>query len=401
MKLKNKHFLLITSFLFLLLSLHVNAASSVYLRLSPSEICRAGKYKFTFSTVEETNTLYIRNGDENISSFPVASETCLTNGSLVFYISNIHYDSRLKITKYDIENNTTENLYTIKEYKQCELVDIIDSVLYFRIIEREGTDPGKLYAYDLEKNMVQTVSSNTIPCPVQKTATIKDFLQTALKPVGSTNYVWKGGHDDINSTRIGLNPAWNTFFAKQDSSYKWKNTKYLFDDGLDCSGYVSWTLYNTLYSEKHKKSLLCLAKKMPSLYEAYGWGTIESKESITEYKAGDLMFCTDPSHICIILGKCKDNSVILLHSSPPGVQISGTATPEGKRNSQAVKLAAAYMKRYFPEWYQKYPKNSRNKSYLTDYNQFHWNLAEDGIFTDPDNLQDMTPEEVLEIIFEN
>ena len=61
-----------------------------------------------------------------------------------------------------------------------------------------------------------------------------------------------------------------------------------------------------------------------------------------------------------------------------------------------MKLASAYMKKYFPRWYQRYPNNYRGISYLTEYEQMRWTLDGTGLLTDPDGYASMTPQEVLE-----
>ena len=76
-----------------------------------------------------------------------------------------------------------------------------------------------------------------------------------------------------------------------------------------------------------------------------------------------------PGHVWICIGKCEDVSVVFVHSSPPGVQINGTTTPDGKEDSMAIKLATHYMTKYYQEWAEEYPKFSRNEDYLTKYSQ--------------------------------
>ena len=50
------------------------------------------------------------------------------------------------------------------------------------------------------------------------------------------------------------------------------------------------------------------------------------------------------SHVWLSLGPCNDGSVVILHSSPSGVHISGTPTPKGIENSHAIDLANKYIK---------------------------------------------------------
>ena len=63
---------------------------------------------------------------------------------------------------------------------------------------------------------------------ISKRSTIEEMLKTALKPVGSTMYIWGGGWDGEDngsgqgSTQIGLNPKWKSFMKEQDENYDYK-----------------------------------------------------------------------------------------------------------------------------------------------------------------------------------
>ena len=79
---------------------------------------------------------------------------------------------------------------------------------------------------------------------------LTDFLRTAMEPVGSTMYIWGGGwnSEDNGSGEdakiIGVNPNWKKFFISQGSDYDYKEHRYEHGNGLDCSGYVGWVMYN-------------------------------------------------------------------------------------------------------------------------------------------------------------
>mgnify|MGYP000688916402 FL=1 len=88
------------------------------------------------------------------------------------------------------------------------------------------------------------------------------------------------------------------------------------------------------------------------------------------------------SHVWLSLGQCFDGSVVILHSSPAGVHISGTPTPKGAENSQAIKLANKYMSKYYPVWNKKYPVKPFD--YLGKYSQFRWY---DNVLYDKYNLK--------------
>lgn len=237
----------------------------------------------------------------------------------------------------------------------------------------------------------------------QSKSTLKKLLQTALKPVGSTMYVWGGGWNKADTgagesaRTIGVSPKWKKFFKKQDSSYNYNTTKYQIENGLDCSGYIGWSIYNILNTKSGKTGYVVKASTMASNFASRGWGTYTYKTGVKDYRAGDIM--SMPGHVWMVLGQCKDGSVVLLHSSPPGVQIAGTATKSGKKNSQAVALAKKYMKKYYPEWYKKYPDCSKGSSYLTQSSRMRWDLSGKSIMSDPDGYRNMSAEQILKDLF--
>ena len=98
--------------------------------------------------------------------------------------------------------------------------------------------------------------------------TLQNLLRTALMPVGIALYVYGGGwnRQDTGSgntaMHIGLPQSWIDFFDRQNACYAYRNdsnpahsyyptggwNQYGYA-GLDCSGYLGWTLYNTLHTE--------------------------------------------------------------------------------------------------------------------------------------------------------
>lgn len=72
-------------------------------------------------------------------------------------------------------------------------------------------------------------------------------------------------------------------------------------------------------------------------------------------------------HVWLVLSECDDGSVLLLHSSPPGVRVCGTTLPSRlKGTSQAEQLAIHIMSVYYPDWYERYPDCSVNYNYPTE-----------------------------------
>ncbi len=233
--------------------------------------------------------------------------------------------------------------------------------------------------------------------------TLKNFLKIAMQPVGTTMYVWGGGWNEadtgsgVESVSIGLSPGWKAFYEKQTSGYNYKNTRYQVHDGLDCSGYVGWAIYNLFHTRNGESGYVMGAKKMAETFAGYGWGDYREAGAVADFKPGDIMSAS--GHVYIVVGACNDGSIVIVHSSPPGVQLCGTATPEGLENSRAVRLAGKYMSRYFPEWHRRYPVCSRNESYLNTYGQMRWSIGKDGTLKDPDGISNMPAEQVLKMLF--
>ena len=229
--------------------------------------------------------------------------------------------------------------------------------------------------------------------PLQK-STLKHLLEVALQPVGHTMYIWGGGWNTEESTTMGVSRQWQNFFNKQSSGYNYRNHRFERHNGLDCSGFVGWVIYNTFNTESGHGSFVMLAQQMARTYAGYGWGKYKSAGRM-KHRAGDIMSLAS-GHVYIVIGQCKDGSVVLVHSSPKGVMINGTVTPKGKKKSQAWKLARKYMKKYFPEWYKKYPDVSRGKSYLTSYARMRWTLSGTNcMMSDPEGYRNKRPSQIL------
>lgn len=269
----------------------------------------------------------------------------------------------------------------------------------------------KVPARNLKKRLSYDVYGNFYDrkgYPIRK-GTISKLLQVALQPVGRTLYIWGGGwasrrdrYGDWGSSEastIGVSSRWERFFNRQGKWYNHRNYRYQEHLGLDCSGYVGWVLYNTFNTENGHGDYVMGAQYMARTFASWGWGKYKYPGTFRDYKAGDVMSLS-AGHVYIVIGQCADGSVVLVHSSPKGVQITGTYTRKGKRYSQAVKLAKYYMKRYYPKWYKKFPKCYRDTSYLTKYSRMRWNLyGRKSVMSDPDGLTSMNAAQVLKFLF--
>ena len=113
-----------------------------------------------------------------------------------------------------------------------------------------------------------TKVENKYEPPIKNTPgkrTLKNFITTGFQPLGTTLYLFGGGWDyqglgsGYDDMTIGLSPNWIKFYDDHDVNYTYKddvhkNESYYpfmgyneyYYGGLDCSGYVGWTIYNSL-----------------------------------------------------------------------------------------------------------------------------------------------------------
>lgn len=316
---------------------------------------------------------------------------------------------KTKKTTYTFKKLDSSKAYQfkVKGYKRnkskIKYISISNKVKIKKVKTTLNTSKSKTKTTKAAKSSVTKRKVTTKTSQTKTKSTLKKLLQTALKPVGSTMYVWGGGWNEADTgagktaRTIGVSSKWKAFFKKQTSSYNYNTTKYQIENGLDCSGYIGWSIYNILNTRSGNEGYVMKASNMASNFASRGWGTYTYKTGVKDYRAGDIM--SMPGHVWMVLGQCKDGSVVLLHSSPPGVQISGTATRSGNRNSQAIALAKKYMKKYYPEWYKKYPDSSKGSSYLTQSSRMRWDLSGKSIMSDPDGYRKMSAEQILQDLF--
>lgn len=228
----------------------------------------------------------------------------------------------------------------------------------------------------------------------RKETTIEKFLKTALQPVGRTMYIWGGGWKEEDAeaggtaVRIGLSPQWETFMQEQDETYDFLEHQLERENGLDCSGFVGWVMYNTFETESGKDGYVLTSTDMAKHYAECGYGTL--LENPKKFLPGDIV--SMEGHVWISLGSCADGSVLLVHSSPPGVSVCGTQLADTEE-SIAVALATEYMNTYHSTWQQTYPKRSVPISYLEAVSVMRWNTD---TMPDAGKMQNMSGEEMME-----
>ncbi len=292
----------------------------------------------------------------------------------------------------------------VKRTTKCKVIlkDRIPGCEYHYYVVAYRSDKNGSRIYSRISDKVYTT------VPEYGKSTIKNFLRTAIAPMGNTMYVWGGGWNKADTAAgkeaksTGLAASWRSFAKNKKAGYNYRNYRYRIHDGLDCSGYVGWCIYNVMNTENGKKGYVHSASKQAKKFADMGFGEYIDTDKVKDYKPGDIMSstCTCCGHVWIVVGQCDDGSVVIAHASPPGVQLSGTVTPSGAKNSDACKLARKYMKKYYPAWYKRYPEVSKGSTYLSHYGQMRWDTDGDTcILSDPDGYADMSAEEVLKDLF--
>ena len=264
--------------------------------------------------------------------------------------------------------------------------------------------------------------------------TVANFLKTALMPVGTSLYVYGGGwnwQDDGASNQaktIGVSQTWVDFFNSQKETYKYydeenKSNGYFpfgawneyYYAGLDCSGYVGWTVYNTLNTESGKEGYVMSASNIALDFSSRGWGTFSNhmgtstEELVKRLLPGDIVSIS--GHVWICLGVCDDTSLVILHSTPSvsragtyggGVQIGAIGDSE---NCQAYKIADEYMKKYFGKWYERYPVTLKTFEIYLDFTAentgiFSWETESSTFMSDPEKIRSLSAKQVMQLLFE-
>lgn len=236
--------------------------------------------------------------------------------------------------------------------------------------------------------------------PAPEGPTLLKMFRTAMQPVGQTMYVWGGGWNETDDGAgedariIGVSPRWKDFFDEQGPDYNFNDTRYQIHDGLDCSGYIGWVLYNTFEEEDGHDGYVIHAGKIAGVLQERGYGRFITSSALEEWEPGDI-FCNS-KHAGFVLGTCEDGSLLILHSSPPGLSISGTRLIDGT-DSQAMALAYRYMEEHYPDWQAKFDRCTVPSGYLAKSYAMRWDPE---ILPDPEGLRGMGPEDVLKAIFQ-
>ncbi len=312
------------------------------------------------------------------------------DGYVLEYSTDAHF--KKQVQKRVIKKNSTTRT-TLKKLKAGKK--------YYLRVKAYTTIGGKKSYGAVSKCRSKKTASTPRPQTTAQpgTRSLLNLLLTAKVPLGHTMYVWGGGWNEadtgagVEAVSIGESPRWYTFYEMQNSSYNYQNTRYQIHDGLDCSGYVGWVIYNVLERTNGQTGYVEKATGMAESFSAKGFGSYTPSWRVTDWKPGDIM--SMKGHVWISLGMCADGSVVLLHASPPGVLLCGTTLADGSK-SEAVTLAESYMRTRYPDWYAKYPDCSRPASYLSASGQMRWSTQ---FLSDAEQIQNLSAEEALKRMF--
>lgn len=329
-----------------------------------------------------------------------------------------------KVQRFELEGHEGECLMALRQDPDFTLLNALM--------------PGYTYRLTVENGEVtEAVLQDEIPSYSQLISgvpglkTLRNLLTTACEPLGTVLYILGGGWDwqddrpNIFARSIGVSGTWVRFFNehndgayickcdedKSKAPYPYGGFNQFNALGLDCSGFVGWTIYNTFETENGRpeySSAACrLAKGLDQIHHLGIWhpGNVEVPGNYLE--VGDVV-STD-THVWFVIGRCADGSVLLIHSTSGnsyssnsgGVQLSALQK-DGSKDCDAFRLADNYMKKYYPGWASVREALVVNYERSTRFTKdtcgrFSWDLS--GPLTDPDGFHDKSPEEILKIIF--
>ena len=342
--------------------------------------------------------------------------TKVKSASKQIYIDNESFNVNDDAELYDIDAQAGGATVTKITFDELKVNDTV------RIVVDSDDHVTKLFRMFVAEDYTAPVSG------VPGKLTLKNFLATAMEPVGTALYIyggtwdWQDAASSNQASTIGLSQSWIDFFQSQNADYTYKNeanpsesyyphnawNQYYYA-GIDCSAYVAWAAYNIMNTESGNEGYVMSSTKMAKNFaEEQGWGTWEQKDfTPADFKPGDIFSMN--GHVWICLGKCDDGSLVILHSTPSdsingqgggGVQINGVGDSE---NCQAVKLAEKYMSQYYPQWWERYHKVYKSFDSYTKYSgkdagKFSWDLK--NTLADPDGYANKKADEILADLFE-
>ncbi len=263
-----------------------------------------------------------------------------------------------------------------------------------------------IYAATIDGNM-EFLAGSSFRMSRTDSIDIASVIKNAGKPLGKTLYVWGGGWNAADNgsgetaVNVGLWPEWENYFNRNRQGYSFRPGQSAWRRGerqwrfygLDCSGYLGWTLYNSVHKGRNAAGYVADAGQIASSLTAYGYGTVTACSPSSTFRPGDIISIS--GHCYLVLGQCSDRSVLLIHSAPNGgVQVSGTVN--GGSSSQASRLAKSFMQQNYPTWWASFGgegKQSVSASSYLNGRKFSWTA--NGQVGDSAGIQSKSPEQIL------
>lgn len=266
-------------------------------------------------------------------------------------------------------------------------------------------DSGASFPYETAKDVLRAA--------VPGRRTVLNLLRTAMQPMGTTLYIYGGGWNEQDTgadvaARAPLpSPAWRAFFLSQNAAYDYRR----FLDprfrrcGLDCSGYLGWTLCAALHSKPQNEGYVCPSTEMAGRLAARGLGTL--LRSPTDFLPGDVFSMS--GHVWLCVGACRDGSLVIAHSSPTpdrigtgrggGVQLSALPPDDSNLSCEALTLARHYMRR-FPTWSARYAAQAKPRAQYTVLpDNPNSGLFRFTALSDPENIKKQDAPTILSALF--
>lgn len=340
-------------------------------------------------------------------------------------------DTMLSVDGHEIKIDTDTGIYEIRTQPGgatvgAKMLDDLTVGMTVKVFRDGNIDsPAQvIYLTTVPKEYRPPVTGS----PGQRT--LKNFLATAMEPVGTSLYVyggawnWQDDASDEQALSIGLPQSWIAFFQSQDQSYTFKNsddpTKSYYPYGRwnqyhyagpDCSGYLGWVIYNTMNDRAGQEDIgiyVGYSTSRADVLARAGLGTRSQSFSPSTFRPGDIF--SMKGHVWICVGTCGDGSMVILHSTPSpsrsghpgeGVQLSAIGSSQ---DCQALSLARYYMQTYYPDWSSRYDVSLFSYPAYTDLGgkketgRFSW-WIDPAALTDPDGYAKMTAEEILKDLF--
>lgn len=318
-----------------------------------------------------------------------------------------------------------------RSYKLSEDVEYYDidcqagGAMASRIPKVEEGDQVSLYgspANFVDRGFIAVPYTSPIT-PTPGSRTIKNLIKSALNACGTTMYIyggawnWQDDGSSPQSTTIGVPESWKTFFQMHKEPFIYKEERNpsrsfyphhgyneYYYAGADCSGFISWAVYNVMNTKSGGEGYVTASSRLArSLAQEHGLGTFSRDISRDDFLPGDIF--SMKGHVWMCLGKAKDGSLVIIHSTVDGslgsgIQISALSDSQ---DCEAYRLAQTHMQQYYPEWSTRFNAVCRDIDQYTameseDCGRFRWTISEDGL-EDPEGYLSMTAEEILSDLY--